>query len=358
MIDFEETLRGRRVVMTGHTGFTGGWLAEWLGELECQVWGYSLAPETIPDLFSIMGGGDRFAQSQIGDLCEYERLAAFMAEARPDIVFHLAAQPLVRRSFRDPIETFASNVMGTASVLNAACKAPSVKAFVCITTDKVYENNEWPHPYRENDRLGGKDPYSASKACAELVTRSFAQTLAPMSNGMRIATVRAGNIIGGGDWSEDRIVPDYYRAVSGKAPLVIRNPQAVRPWQHVLSACHGYMTVGAWLLGGGSSDDGELGWNIGPSDNQSLTVGEVIELLASHSPRPEIVLERSELKEANILKLDTSKSLSRLGLKSPWTTEDAIRMTAAWYGGYLADTAAGAGLLRQHLAEYRGALQR
>ena len=248
MTHFEDSLRGRCVFLTGHTGFTGNWLAEWLNALDCDIAGYSLAPETSPNLFTILERADRFTQHDIADIADYARVRKAMEAAKPSIVFHLAAQPLVRRSFREPIETFASNVLGTASVLEAARSVESVKAIVCITTDKVYENREWAHPYRESDRLGGKDPYSASKACAELVASCYRETMAGLGNGAKIATARGGNIIGGGDWSEDRIVPDFYRALNAGEALKIRNPRAVRPWQHVLSACHGYLAIAADLL--------------------------------------------------------------------------------------------------------------
>lgn len=358
MSDMEEAIRGRSVFVTGHTGFTGCWLTEWLLALECRVAGYSLAPETSPNLFSLLDQPERLVRHDIGDICEYDRVKAAMAAARPSVVFHLAAQPLVRRAFRAPLATFASNVLGTASVLEAARNVGGVKAVVCVTTDKVYENREWPHPYRESDALGGKDPYSASKACAELVAKCYRQTMVGAGDGVAIATARGGNIIGGGDWSEDRIVPDYYRALAAGAPLVLRNPDAVRPWQHVLSACHGYLAIAGRLISDDrSAADSEDGaWNIGPSDIAAFSVGDLIDLLGNYSQRPEIRIERSALHEAQILKLDVSKAASRLGFSSPWSTEHAVRRTAEWYAAYYDAPERAKSVLVNQLQEYRSAL--
>ena len=357
MADFEQALRKQKVFLTGHTGFTGNWLAEWLSVLDCSIAGYSLAPETTPNLFGILERADRFTQHDIANIEDYTRVRKAMEAAQPSIVFHLAAQPLVRRSFREPLDTFATNVLGTASVLEAARSVASVKAIVCITTDKVYENREWAHPYRENDRLGGKDPYSASKACAELVASCYQETMAGLGNGAKIATARGGNIIGGGDWSEDRIVPDYYRALNAGEPLRIRNPEAIRPWQHVLSACHGYLAIAADLLNpkSNNSDDAAC-WNIGPSDPASVSVGELIEQLGRYSTPPEVVVEPSNLTETNILKLDTNKAATRLGVRAPWSTKETVRRTAEWYASYYEDADKAAPTLLTQLQDYRNAL--
>lgn len=357
MANFEQALREQNIFLTGHTGFTGSWLAEWLNVLDCSIAGYSLAPETTPNLFTILERADRFTQHDLAKIEDHARVRAAMEKAQPSIVFHLAAQPLVRRSFRQPLETFASNVLGTASVLEAARSVKSVKAIVCITTDKVYENREWAHPYRENDRLGGKDPYSASKACAELVAGCYRETMAGLGNNAKIATARGGNIIGGGDWSEDRIVPDYFRALEAGETLRIRNPEAIRPWQHVLSACHGYMAIAADLLNPKSdSSDDTASWNIGPSDPTPFSVGELIEQLGQYSKRPEIVIEPSNLTETNILKLDTNKAATRLGVSSPWSTKETVRRTAKWYATYYEDADKAAAMLLTQLQDYRNAL--
>ena len=356
MVNFEDALHGRPVFLTGHTGFTGSWLTEWLRALECPVAGMSLAPETTPNLFSILEAADRFTQHDIADIADFDRVKLAMERAKPEIVFHLAAQPLVRRSYRDPLETFSSNVMGTACVLEAARSVDSVKAIVCVTTDKVYENREWPHPYREDDRLGGKDPYSASKACAELVASSYRSTMNGLGNGAKLATARGGNIIGGGDWSEDRIVPDYFRALIANEPLRIRSPEAIRPWQHVLSACHGYMAIAAHMLTQKEEQDDEGSWNIGPPDANPITVAELIEIMGRFAKSPEVILEPSNLVEANILKLDANKAATRLGAKSPWLAEETIKRTAEWYDAYYDDPKKARATTHEQLGAYRAAI--
>jgi CDP-glucose 4,6-dehydratase len=228
-----------------------------------------------------------------------------------------------------------------------------VKAFVCVTTDKVYENVERLEPYSESDRLGGKDPYSASKAAAEIITRAYRETMSALGNGMRIATARGGNIIGGGDWSEDRIVPDFYRAATEGATLSIRNPDSVRPWQHVLTACHGYIAIAGHLLTGSDAGDS---WNIGPTDGATVTVRQLVDMLAAHSRPPAIDFDPSPLKEASLLTLDVGKAQRELGFQPPWSTEEAIARTAAWYAGYYADPAQGRAMTTSQLRDYRSAI--
>lgn len=347
-------LQGRNVFLTGHTGFTGSWLGAWLASIGCNLTGYSLAPETKPNLFTLLGSGADNARSVIGDIRDFAKLSESLNEAQPDVIMHLAAQPLVRRSYREPLDTISSNALGTAHVLEAARSCPSVKAFVCVTTDKVYENVERPQPYSENDRLGGKDPYSASKACAEIITRAYQETMADLGNGMRIATARGGNIIGGGDWSEDRIVPDFYRAETQGTTLSIRNPESVRPWQHVLSACHGYIAIAAHLLS--SDTKGAHSWNIGPSDQEPITVRQLIQMLSRHSQPPAIEFGSSPLKEANLLTLDVGKARRELGFAPPWTTEEVIARTAEWYARYYADPDAARAVTIDQLHDYRAAI--
>ena len=357
MAGFEQSLKNQSVFLTGHTGFTGGWLTEWLNALGCSVAGYSLAPETTPNLFSLIDRPDRLSQHTIANIIDHDHVQAAMNAAQPSIIFHLAAQPLVRRSFRDPLETFASNVMGTASVLEAARSVDSVKAIVCITTDKVYEDRGAAKPHIEGDRLGGKDPYSASKACSELVAACYRQTMVDLGNGAKIATARGGNIIGGGDWSEDRIIPDFYRALANGEALTIRNPDAIRPWQHVLSACHGYLAIAADLLQQTNhGEDAPSSWNIGPSDSTPVSVGALLKQLGEHSDSPEIIVESSHLVETHILQLDTGQAANRLNVRSPWDTNETVRRTAEWYAAYYNNAERAAPTLEQQLQDYRSAL--
>jgi CDP-glucose 4,6-dehydratase len=260
----------------------------------------------------------------------------------------------VRRSYADPLETFATNVIGTANVLEAARRIPSVRAFVSVTTDKVYENLGDGRPFAEGDRIGGKDPYSASKACAEIVSRCYQETMSGLGNGMRIATARGGNIIGGGDWSLDRIVPDFYRAATTGRPLVIRYPEAVRPWQHVLSACHGYLAVAGHLLSGTAS--AVDAWNIGPRDGDSVTVRALVDLLGAHSTPVRIEIEPAALVESALLRLDTSKARDVLGFVPGWGTRDVVIKTADWYGRYYHDPDAALETTLAQIADYRRAI--
>ncbi len=257
---------GRTALVTGHTGFKGSWLALWLEELGCRVVGYSLPPPTEPNHFGLLSLRCR---SEAGDVRDRARLAAVVRECRPDVVFHLAAQPLVRRSYREPAETFEANALGTVSVLEA-CRATPVKAVVSVTTDKVYENREWCWGYREADPLGGFDPYSCSKACAELIAACYRGSFFnPAEYGRShrtlVATARAGNVIGGGDWAEDRLVPDLARAAAAGRPLALRNPASVRPWQHVLEPLAGYLLLGQRLLEGDARC--AEAWNFGPGED-------------------------------------------------------------------------------------------
>ena len=246
--NFEQIYAGRRVAVTGHTGFTGGWLCSWLNIIGADVFGYSLPPPTDPSLYDALGLKDRLS-STIGDIRDSEGVNAFFQARSPEIVFHLAAQPIVSAGYDDPRGTFETNVIGTLNVLEAARQCRSTRAVVCITTDKVYKNKEWEWGYREIDALGGTDPYSASKSAAEMVVQTYQAALAPRTNGVLIAAARGGNIIGGGDWAENRVVPDFVRAALAGKPLVLRNPSATRPWQHVMALAHAYLVLGHRLIG-------------------------------------------------------------------------------------------------------------
>jgi CDP-glucose 4,6-dehydratase len=344
---------GQRVLVTGHTGFKGAWLCSWLLMDGARVAGLALPPEAgRPSLFEDLSL-DRRMDSVFGDIRDLATVEAAITAAQPTVVLHLAAQALVRRSYADPIGAFACNVMGTAHVLEAARRCPSVKALVCVTTDKVYENREWPWGYREIDPLGGKDPYSASKAAAELVAGAYMQTLLAAS-GLHMATARGGNVVGGGDWSEDRLVPDLVRSAAAGQPLVLRNPKAVRPWQHVLELVRGYLVLADRLLDG----EGTGSWNFGPARDNEVEVGVLVEALRRRwgEAAPEVRIEPSPLHEAGHLKLDIAKADAGLGWRPVLGFDETIALTADWYGAYLADSSRARVLVEGQIEAYRARL--
>lgn len=355
--DFEAALKGRKVFVTGHTGFTGGWACLWLQSLGATVAGYSLPPDTTPSLFAAAGVEATVSANTFGDICQYESLLDTMRAFEPELVLHLAAQPLVRRSYREPLWTFQVNAQGTAHVLEAA-RTAGVRGVVCVTTDKVYRNNEWPWPYRENDPLGGKDPYSASKAAAEMIIQSYAASF-PFAEGKgpAIATARGGNIVGGGDWSEDRLVPDFVRSVVGGATLTLRYPDATRPWQHVLSLVHGYLMLMAKLLGPEAPAFARA-WNLGPQDPRQYSVREVFELMEKAWKRPAIEYMDNPLPEAGALALDSSIARNLLGWIPPWDTPRVIGETANWYRAFANDPAMAQATTLAQIDAYRQALVR
>jgi len=325
---------GRRVFLTGHTGFKGSWLSIWLEQLGAEICGLALDPPTDPSLFkdaSVAQG----MRSEIADIRNLERVKAILQEHRPEIVFHMAAQPLVRKSYEDPIDTYTTNVMGTANVLESVRGCDSVRAVVVITTDKCYENKEWIWPYRETDRLGGYDPYSNSKACAELVVsayrNSFFNPADYSRHGVGVASVRAGNVIGGGDWAEDRLVPDIIRAFMEERPVRIRSPHAVRPWQHVLEPLRGYLAVAESLCEQGVAF-GEA-WNFGPDQSDAQPVEWIVrELAETWGAGAKWDLEEGvQPHEAQNLRLDCSKAASRLGWRPQLSLKQALAMTSSWY---------------------------
>ena len=322
----------RRVFLTGHTGFKGGWLALWLQDMGASVFGFALEPPTTPNLFSV-GGVDSFMMSSvIADIRDHEAVAAALIAAKPEIVFHLAAQPLVRLGYQQPLETFATNVLGTVSVLEAARTSAGVRAIVNVTTDKCYENREWHWSYRENDGLGGFDPYSSSKACAELVTSAYRNSFLHRA-GVGVASVRAGNVIGGGDWAVDRLIPDFFRAMERQETLVIRSPEAVRPWQHVLEPISGYLTLAEKLFN--DREGYAEAWNFGPAEDDSRSVGWIVERMASVYQDARWVRDtQPQPHEAQQLRLDSSKAKSRLGWKPRWTLEQALDRTLEWHGAW------------------------
>ena len=330
----DHTFRNKSVLLTGHTGFKGGWLALWLHQLGAKVHGYALPPATQDNLFSAAHVSRYLASDIRGDITNLEQLKAAFVAIQPEVVFHLAAQPLVRESYREPLGTFASNVMGTAHVLEVVRTTPTVRAVVVITTDKVYDNREWEFPYREIDPLGGHDPYSASKGAAEIVVASYRASFFNDSSKhpALIATARAGNVIGGGDWSPDRLVPDCLRAFQQGLPVQLRYPHAVRPWQHVLEPLSGYLQLASALL----SKEGARfakAWNFGPDITGDLTVGEIAQTLATQWGASAQVICDSvppQLHEAGLLRLDSTRARKELSWHPRWTVLQALQHTVAW----------------------------
>jgi CDP-glucose 4,6-dehydratase len=327
--------RGLRVLVTGHTGFKGSWLSAWLKQLGAEVIGASL-PATSDSLFVAAQLASTLTHLE-GDVRDRAWLERLVAEHKPDVVFHLAAQALVRESYDQPIETLATNVMGTAHVLEACRSQPSVRAIVVVTTDKVYENREWPWGYREADALGGHDPYSTSKACAELVTTSYRRSFFGRE-GPGVATARAGNVIGGGDWSKDRILPDIVRAVQANVPARIRNPRAVRPWQHVLEPLAGYLLLGEHLLSNSRSD--LVAVNFGPRDEGAVPVLALAERFVAGLGRGSLdvqAVDPNAPKETMTLRLDATLARTALGWRPLLSVHDAVDWTAAWYREVMRD---------------------
>ena len=324
-----EFWRGRRVLVTGHTGFKGSWLAAWLLDLGCQVYGVALAPDSQPSLFELARLADRMNHT-LGDLRSSDAAETAVRRAEPEVVFHLAAQAIVRRGLRDPGETFETNVIGTVRLLEALRKAPSVRAAVVVTSDKCYEEASHGRGYREDDPLGGRDPYSASKGCQEIVAHAYRRSYLVG----RLATARAGNVIGGGDWAEDRVVPDAVRAIERQTPLCLRNPRAIRPWQHVLEPLAGYLRL-AERLHQGDRVDGA--WNFGPAATEATTVGELIDRFHRAWGRGSwaAVSDPDAGKEAAVLRLDASRAREQLGWEPRLGLEEAIRMTVDWYRGVM-----------------------
>ncbi len=342
---FAEVYRGKRALITGHTGFKGSWLALWLNELGADVFGVALPPETYPNHCSLL---KLPAKEYLLDIRDPHAVSRAFLEVKPDIVFHLAAQPLIRRSYRDPLETWSTNVTGTANVLEACRHTHSVRAIVAITTDKCYENREWPWGYRETDRLGGHDPYSASKAGSELVAASYRHAFFNSGRAPLLATARAGNVIGGGDWSEDRLIPDLVRAVANGQSLEIRSPLATRPWQHVLESLSGYLLLGQRLLQ--ESKACAEAWNFGPEPEGNRTVSEVLGELNAHWPSLRWhVTDNPQPHEATLLYLDSAKARSKLHWQSVWNFETAIKKSACWYRDWLEE---GRATSREQLVDY------
>lgn len=342
---------GKRVVLTGHTGFKGGWLALWLRRMGASVTGIALPPVTAPNLFTAASIGAA-VESHICDIRDADKTARLIRSVRPDVVFHLAAQPLVRESYLRPIDTFSSNVMGTVHVLEALRGADNAKVAVFTTTDKVYVNREWVYPYREDDALGGHDPYSASKAASEMAVASYRAAFLE-TQGLAVATVRAGNVIGGGDWSKDRLIPDAVRAWEKGETLSIRSPGSVRPWQHVLEPLGAYLVLAERLWG-----DRTLAgaYNIGPDSAETASVRTVVTLARAAYGRGEVEFGSCDqgFHEAGLLTLENAKARAVLGVKPRWTLRQAIERTMHWYDAFARGTHA-ADLCDADIATYEDA---
>lgn len=343
---------GKRVLITGHTGFKGSWLAIWLNKLGARVYGCSLPAADEKNLFSLANVA-ALAESEFLDIRDGEPLRSFVQDIQPEVVFHLAAQSLVLESYRNPVETYATNVLGTLNVLEAVRATTSVKAAVIITTDKCYENNGESRPFRESARLGGHDPYSSSKACAEILVSSYRASFfhsgvpaAPL-----VATARAGNVVGGGDWSENRLVPDAIRAIANDTDIVIRNPDSIRPWQHVLESLAGYLVLGEGLLAGRT--EFERGWNFGPDEADAKPVRWVVEkLLAEMQANTSWVPDENvRPHEAPVLMLDSGDAKSILGWKPRWNIDETVARVGRWYRDEMAGTDA-LRLCREQIDEY------
>ena len=329
---------GRKVFITGHTGFKGTWLSIWLKKLDADVTGYALEPPTTPSMFDICGVQNK-VDSIIGDIRNKDDLERAVRKANPEIVFHLAAQPIVRLSYEKPVETYETNVMGTVNLLDAIRNCPSVRAVVVVTSDKCYENKEAFWGYRETDRLGGYDPYSSSKACQELIASAYISSFFNPEgygrHGVSIATARAGNVIGGGDFAKDRLVPDIIRSIMNKEQLSIRNPQAIRPWQHVMEPLFGYMTLAEKLYRNGPDYSGA--WNFGPDPGNIKSVGWIVKRLMNLFNIDDCFIQdkNNNLHETNCLKLDSYKAHQLLDFKPRFNIDETMNMTADWFKAYM-----------------------
>lgn len=338
----EEAYRGKRVFLTGHTGFKGSWLLSWLDFLGAHTKGYSLAPIGSDALYLAINGNDR-CESIFEDIRNQSKMIEAVKEFKPDYIFHLAAQPLVRQSYQNPAYTFETNVLGTTNVLEAMRQLDQPCNGVFITTDKVYENKEWHYPYRETDRLGGHDPYSASKAASELVIDSYRNSFfSPYnysSHGKSVASARAGNVIGGGDWSQDRIIPDIVRSLQKSEPVIIRNPQAVRPWQHVIEPLYGYLLLGAKMAKNPTVF--AESWNFGPLSEDTFTVADLVKkaIAVWGSGTYQTPQLGNQPHEAKLLKLDISKSIEKLNWRPKWNASIAITETIHWYKNAVGESA-------------------
>lgn len=326
--------KGKKVFLTGHTGFKGSWLSLWLQSMGAEVKGFALSPPTTPALFDVARAGQGM-QSEIGDVRDLQAVIRSISDFNPDVLIHMAAQPLVRLSYREPVATYATNVMGSLHVLEAARRCPDLRAIVNVTTDKCYENREWEWGYREDEPMGGHDPYSNSKGCVELLTSAYRNSFFNTQQGPALASARAGNVIGGGDWAEDRLIPDILRAFQQGQPVIIRNPQATRPWQHVLEPLGGYLLLAEYLYNHGQAF--AEGWNFGPKDEDARPVDWILNHMTENWGQDASwqLDENPQPHEANFLKLDISKARSRLHWSPTWDLETTLARIVNWHRAWL-----------------------
>ena len=346
-----EFWEGKSVFLTGHTGFKGTWLTHLLVKMGARVSGYALDPQTAPSMFNLTEVKTKLVNHFVADIRDAEALKRAVADSAPELVIHMAAQPFVRRSYKDPTETWSSNVMGTVNCLEAVRSCASVAAVLVVTTDKCYENHGWDWGYRENDILGGQDPYSASKAATELVVQSYRKSF--FKNGPLLASARAGNVIGGGDWSEDRLIPDIVRAVTEGKKIAIRNPQATRPWQHALDCLDGYLKLSEQLLQ--NHVDCATSYNFGPEVNSNVTVQEVLGIMSRHWNNVQWELEpitEGALHEAAFLYLDSAKARNRLAWHPRWSLDEALQATADWYRLVISNPEYASAITLQQIEKY------
>jgi len=322
--------KSKRVFLTGHTGFKGSWMSLWLQSMGAIVKGYSLEAKTKPNLFAEASVGENM-ESEIGDIRDLNQISKSMLDFNPDILIHMAAQPLVRLSYQEPVDTYTTNVIGTVNVLEAARNCKNLKAIITVTTDKCYENREWDWAYRENEPMGGHDPYSSSKGCAELVTSAYRRSFFNSENSASLASARAGNVIGGGDWSNDRLIPDILRAFEKSEPVVIRNPLSTRPWQHVLEPISGYLVLAENLYNKG--DEFAEGWNFGPKEEGCKPVDWILEtMIKQWGDGANWELDKNNNPhEAGFLKLDCSKAANRLKWQPKWELAESLALIVDWH---------------------------
>jgi len=346
---YENFYKNKRILITGHTGFIGSWLTKWLTMLDAEVCGYALGPPTQPNLYEVLSLTRKVSKDIRGDIRNTKLLRKTIIDFQPEVVFHLAAQPIVLESYDNPLETFDTNVIGTVNLLNELRKVDSVKAIVVVTSDKSYRNNEWVYPYRETDELGGRDPYSASKSCQDIVAQSFKESYFSDS-GVALSSVRAGNVIGGGDWAKNRLVPDIVRGIVDGHLIIIRNPKSVRPWQHVLEPVYGMLLLAQKMFG---STKFSGAWNFGPISEMDVTVKEIVDKVIELWGKGKYKVESSSAKEeAHFLRLDISKAKRELGWFPIYSIDKALKVTVEWYKTYYNDHSKIEGVTERQIISY------